>query len=82
MLTSQAHIVPSYTEIVKQNSDDNSHAFVILSGKVGIFIDGVFVNLLTVGDCVGEAAILHDHKRNASCITFDRAELLLFQTQF
>jgi len=63
-------------------SEDDCEMFLIESGTVEVFRNGVLVNTLGEGDIFGELSLIYDLPRQASCyLTSDRAVLWKIPSQ-
>ena len=55
--------------------------YLIRRGAIDVQVQGILVNQITVGECIGEMAILDDTPRTASCIAQEETEVLKISAQ-
>jgi CRP-like cAMP-binding protein len=55
--------------------------FIILSGSVGVSIDGTLVTTLGPGDFFGEVALMTHERRTASVVTTERSRLAVLSRE-
>ncbi len=73
---SAKYLVYSNGETIVKEGDSGDSFFIILEGKVGIYIDGHYIRSLEKGDFFGEMSLFSGEKRNATVITESESILL------
>jgi len=63
-------------ETLFHQGDRGDAMYLIRFGSISVQVNGVEVNRMGVGECIGEMALLDDTPRSASCIAEEDTELL------
>ncbi len=63
-------------EILFHQEDRGDAMYLVCRGSVSVQVDGIEVNRMGAGDCIGEMSILDGAPRSAACIAEENTELL------
>lgn len=75
LLEKMKHFTLNQNEIVFEQDQPGNNFFIVISGRLNVFVNGNKVNMLEARDSFGELALMHNTPRSATVVTVERTTL-------